>query len=134
MKQCNHGLWLRLGFGVFLAVWGLDRIVRVDMWASESLMGHFYGAMGLMHIFIISLGASQLLIALSLFTNCLVRYSSILLLAMLTVSTFVTISPMLQYLFLGGNPIPAIIFVDHFPLLAGAWAIFAHAKQKQGAC
>lgn len=98
------------------------------MWASESLMGHFYGNLGLMHVFVISLGIAQLLIALSFFTNCMVKYTSLLLLAMLTVSTVVTISPLCHYLFQGGNPIPAIIFVDHFPLLAGGWAIFAHSK------
>lgn len=130
MKTLNHTLWLRLGFGVFLGVWGLDRIVRVDTWATDSLMGSFYGAMGLMQVFVIGLGVAQLLIALSFFTNLLVRYTSLLLLAMLVVSTFVTISPLFQYLLHGGNPLPAIIFVDHFPLLAGAWVIFAHSKQR----
>ena len=128
LKELNHDLWLRIGFGLFLVVWGLDRIVRVDAWASESLMGSFYGSIGLMPTFVIALGVAQLLIALSFFTNYLVKYSSLLLLSMLTVSTFVTIFPLFQYLLLGGNPIPAIIFVDHFPLLAGAWAIFVHSK------
>ncbi len=129
MKTFNHALGLRMGFGIFLGVWGFDRIIRVDAWASDSLMGSFYGEMGLMPLFVIALGVSQLLIALSFFTNILVKYSSVILLGMLVVSTVVTISPMMQYLLQGGNPIPAIIFVDHFPLLAGAWAVFAHSKK-----
>jgi len=128
MKKINHDLLLRFGFGIFLAVWGLDRVLRVDMWASESLMGHFYGSLGLMHAFVIALGLMQLVIAMSLFTNYLVKYSSLLLLAMIAVSTIITIVPLVTYLGQGGSPIPSILFVDHFPLLAGAWAIFVHSK------
>jgi len=130
MKKINHDVVLRIGFAIFLIVWGLDRIIRVDAWASDTLMGYFYGEMGLMPIFVIGLGIAQIIIALSFITNRLVKQTSLLLLAMLTVSTFITITPLYTYLIQGGNPVPAIIFIDHFPLLAGAWAIFDHAKQQ----
>ncbi len=128
MKTINCDFWLRIGFSIFLLVWGIDRIIRVDTWTSESLMGSFYGDMGLMPIFIIGLGVAQVLIASSFITNYLVKYTSLVLLGMLAVSTFVTINLLYQYVMHGGTPIPAIIFVDHFPLLAGAWVIFARAK------
>jgi len=128
MKKLNHYLLLRLGFGVFLVVWGFDRILRVDMWASESLMGYFYGSLGLISVFVIALGIMQLCIALSFFTNYQVKYSSLLLLAMFGVSTIITIVPLFTYLIHGGNPVPGILFIDHLPLLAGTWAIYENSK------
>ncbi|NGX58240.1 MAG: hypothetical protein K940chlam3_01145 [Chlamydiae bacterium] len=124
----NHDLILRIGFGIFLLIWGLDRFFRAEDWATESLMGHFYGNLGMQVVFVAGLGIVQVLIALSFFSNILVKYSSLLLLAMLIVSTIITIQPMMNYLINGGAPIPAILFSDHFPLLAGGWAIFAHSK------
>ncbi len=129
MKKMDHGLWLRIGFGIFLVIWGLDRVIRAKLWASDSLMGHFYGSIGLMTGFVIALGIVQLLIALSFFTNYQVRCTSLILFAMLIISTFVTIVPLFTYLFKGGNPIPSILFSDHFPLLAGAWAVYVHSRK-----
>lgn len=127
-KKQDHFFWLRLGFGIFLAIWGCDRFLRADIWATESLMGHFYGNMGMMVGFVKALGIAQLLIALSFFTNYYVKYTSLVLFGMFVVSTFVTIVPLWTYLTQGGAPVPPILFADHFPLLAGAWAIFAHSK------
>ena len=124
----NHDFWLRVGFGIFLVIWGFDRVIRAEYWATESLMGYFYGRIGLMTGFVAVLGVAQLLIALSFFTNYQVKYTSLALLAMVIVSSFVCFTPMFNYLVYGGNPIPAILFADHFPLLAGAWAIFIHSK------
>ena len=126
----SHHLLLRIGFGIFLAIWGIDRIIRAPMWATDSLMGHFYGALGSMTVFVIALGILQLLIALSFFTNYKVKYTSLILLAMIVVSTLITLRPMFNYLLFGGAPIPAILFADHFPLLAGAWAIYVHSVKK----
>ena len=125
----KHDVLLRIGFGIFLAIWGIDRIIRAQLWATESLMGHFYGSLGLITGFVILLGIVQLLIALSFFTNYQVRYTSLILLAMIIASTLITLGPMFNYLLFGGPPIPAILFADHFPLLAGAWAIFAHTAK-----
>lgn len=128
MKKLDHYTWLRIGFGIFLVIWGADRIIRVNTWASSALMGSFYGGLGLMPIFVMALGAAQLGIALSLFSNRYVKHSSLLLLSMLSVSTLITITPLATYLIQGGNPVPSILFADHFPLLAGAWALFEHSK------
>ena len=124
----HHGLLLRIGFAIFLAIWGLDRFFRADLWASEGLMGHFYGDLGLKVGFVAGLGIAQVLIALSFLINFQVKYTSLLLLAMLMVSTVVTMMPLVNYLIFGGVPVPAILFSDHFPLIAGAWAIHAHCK------
>lgn len=126
--KANHDLLLRLGFAIFLAIWGLDRVFRADLWATEGLMGHFYGNLGLVVGFVAAIGALQVLIALSFLFNFQVKYTSLLLLAMLVVSTVVTIAPLVNYLVSGGSPVPAILFSDHFPLMAGAWAIYAHCK------
>jgi len=128
MGKLDHGFWLRIGFAIFLAIWGFDRVLRADMWATESLMGHFYGNLGLIKGVIQALGVLQLLIALSFVTNYQVLYTSLILMAMLIVSTFVTMVPMTSYLIYGGAPIPAILFADHFPLLAGGYSIYCHAK------
>lgn len=61
----NYELLLRIGFAIFLAIWGLDRVFRADLWASEGLMGHFYGDLGLRVGFVMGLGIAQALIALS---------------------------------------------------------------------
>ena len=126
MMKYKHDLLLRYGFGIFLAIWGLDRIIRASSWATDSLMGHFYGSLGLMTNFVILLGIVQVLIALSFFINYKVKYTSLFLLAMIVASTIITLRPLFNYLFFGGAPIPAILFADHFPLMAGAFAIFAH--------
>ena len=125
----KHYLFLRIGFAIFLVIWGLDRVIRASSWATDSLMGHFYGSLGLVTNFIILLGIVQLLIALSLFVNYKVKYTSLVLLAMIIVSTLITLRPMFDYLLFGGAPIPAILFADHFPLMAGAWAIYGHAAK-----
>jgi len=131
IMKFKHDLILRFGFGIFLAIWGIDRVIRAPFWATESLMGHFYGSLGLITGFVIALGIIQLLIALSFFANFQVKYTSLFLLAMIITSILITLRPMFDYLLFGGTPIPAILFADHFPLLAGAWAIFAHtAKAK----
>jgi len=132
----SHDLILRYGFGIFLAIWGFDRIFRAPLWATDSLMGHFYGTIGLMIGFVILLGVVQVLIALSFFVNYQVKWTSLVLLVMLIGSTFITLAPMINYLIYGGAPVPAILFADHFPLMAGAWSIYAHSamsKQQQGA-
>lgn len=131
MKRFNHDFWLRVGFGIFLVIWGWDRAYRAESWATEGLMGHFYGDIGLIVNAIRLLGIVQLLLAASFFTNYLVKYSAVILMAMLIVSTAITLRPMFEYLINGGNPVPAIIFADHFPLIAGAWAIFAHATNRK---
>jgi|GEM_PF-2544287 len=133
MSKNNHDLWLRIGFGIFLAIWGIDRVIRAKYWATESLMGHFYGEMGMMTGFVVVLGIVQIILAISLFTNYQVRITSLVLITMLLVSTLVTIRPLITYLINGGNPVPSIIFSDHFPLLAGAWAIFAHSREAKKA-
>jgi len=125
----KHDLFLRIGFAIFLVIWGLDRIIRSSFWATDNLMGHFYGSLGLMTNFVIILGIVQLLIALSFLVNYKVKYTSLLLLAMIIVSTFITLRPMFNYLLFGGTPIPAILFADHFPLMAGAFAIYVHAAK-----
>ncbi|MFZ0565492.1 MAG: hypothetical protein WAM28_04835 [Chlamydiales bacterium] len=128
MSKYNHAIWLRFGFGIFLLIWGINRIMRAKMWASPELMGQFYGKVGSMPIFIALLGIVQLLIALSFFTNFFVKYTSIILLVMFLVSTAVTIVPMFNYLLKGGSPVPAIFFADQFPLMAGTLTIFLHSK------
>jgi hypothetical protein len=47
---------------------------------------------------------------------------------MFVASFIVTIVPLATYIVSGGTPIPNILFVDHFPLLAGAWAIYATSE------
>lgn len=126
--KANHDFILRLGFAIFLAIWGFDRILRAELWATENLMGHFYGDLGLVTNFVAGLGIVQILIAASLLFNYQVKYTSLFLLAMIFVSTVITMTPMINYLVSGGPPVPAILFSDHFPLMAGAWAIYAHCK------
>jgi len=124
----KHDLFLRIGFGIFLLIWGLDRFFRADAWATESLMGHFYGNFGLIVWIVAGLGIAQVLIAISFFTNIYVKYTSLVLFAMTITSLIVTIVPLVNYLISGGPPIPAMLFSDHFPLIAGAWTIHAHAS------
>ena len=46
MKKIDHMLFLRIGFGIFFLFWGLERSLRVDTWASENMLGSFYGSLG----------------------------------------------------------------------------------------
>jgi len=127
-KKLNHDLVLRIGFAIFLLIWGFDLLLKSQQWATDSLMGEYYGRLGLQPGAVTALGIVQLIIAFSFLFHRWVKFTSILLFVMLLVSTLALLPSMLAYLSIGGTPLPAILFADHFPLLAGAWAVYAHNK------
>ena len=128
MKKIDHMLFLRIGFGIFFLFWGLERSLRVDTWASENMLGSFYGSLGAISALVMIVGLIQILIALSFFANYKTKITSSIALIMVAASLVVTIVPLVTYLFYGGNPIPNILFLDHFPILAGLVAIYDHSK------
>jgi len=127
-KKNAHGQWLRIGFGIFFLIWGLDKVFRTDTWANPQMLGSFYGNIGAITQLVVIIGLVQILIAISFFANKHTDKASIAALVMIGASTLVTIVPLAKYVIGGGTPIPTILFVDHFPLLAGAYAIYRHAK------
>ena len=128
MKKIDHMLFLRIGFGIFFLFWGLERSLRVDTWASENMLGSFYGSLGAISALVIIVGLIQILIALSFLANYKTKITSSIALIMVAASLVVTIVPLVTYLLIGGNPIPNILFLDHFPILAGLVAIYDHSK------
>jgi len=128
MPKKKHGQLLRIGFGIFFLIWGLDKVFRTETWANSDMLGSFYGSIGTMTNVVIIIGVIQILVALSFFANKYTDKSAIAALIMIGASTLITIVPLVKYVISGGMPIPAILFVDHFPLLAGAYAIYSHAK------
>jgi hypothetical protein len=128
MKKLDANLVLRIGFGIFFLMWGIERIRRVDFWASEKALGHFYGSAGAMNWLVIALGIVSVLLALSFFANFKAKIAVVVALVMIAASLIVTFVPLMTYFFSGGTPIPTMLFVDHFPLLGGAWAIYATSE------
>lgn len=128
MKKIDYMLFLRIGFAIFFLFWGLDRLLRVDTWANEQMLGSFYGSLGAVSALVIIVGIIQILIALSFLANYKTKITSSIALVMVAASLVVTIVPLVTYLLNGVNPIPNILFLDHFPLLAGLLVIYAHAK------
>lgn len=129
----NFGLWLRIGFGIFLAIWGLEFVLRADYWATESYFAHYYGNVDLISNAFLIAGVIQLIIAISFFVNSRVKCSSIVLFIFLIISTIATLGPLINYLVEGGYPIPALLFSYHFPLLAGSWALISSSHEPKRA-
>ena len=127
MIKLDVNMVLRIGFGIFFLMWGIDRIRRVDHWASDQFLGSFYGSSGSVAWLVIAVGIVQVLVGLAFFANIKVKMAALISLAIMATSLVVTIGPMAKYIWKGGSPIPSFLFVDHFPLLAGAWAIYATA-------
>ena len=125
MKKLDLNLVLRIAFGIFFLVWGIDKIRRADFWASDQALGSFYGTITLL---VVALAVVQVLLALAFFTNFKAEIAAVIALIMLASSLVVTFIPLVTYISSGGTPIPNILFVDHFPLLAGAWGIYATSK------
>ena len=128
MNNINTNTILRIGFGIFFLIWGAERILRTDQWASTQLLGNFYGSAGTINALVLSLGIVQVLMALAFFTNFKVRIAAAMALVFIGSSLIVTIIPLLTYLVKGGTAIPYILFTDHFPLLGGAWVVFATSE------
>jgi hypothetical protein len=128
MKKLNPNLALRLGFGFFFLMWGIERIRRADFWASEQALGNFYGSAGAINWLVIALGIVSVLLALAFFANLKAKIAAVIALVMIASSLIVTFVPLVTYIFSGGTPIPNMLFVDHFPLLGGAWAIYATSE------
>ena len=128
MNNINTNTILRIGFGIFFLIWGAERILRTDQWASPQLLGSFYGSAGTINALVLSLGIVQVLMALAFFTNFKVRIAAATAMVLIGSSLIVTIVPLLTYLVNGGTAIPYILFTDHFPLLGGAWAVFATSE------
>lgn len=128
MKKLDANLVLRVGFGIFFLVWGIERIRRAELWASEEMLGSFYGAPGTITLLVIVFAVVQVLVALAFFANFKAKIAAVVALVMFASSLIVTIVPLVTYILSGGTPIPNILFLDHFPLLAGAWAIYATSE------
>ena len=128
MKKLDLNLVLRIAFGIFFLVWGIDKIRRADFWASDQALGSFYGRAGTITLLVVALAVVQVLLALAFFTNFKAEIAAVIALIMLASSLVVTFIPLVTYISSGGTPIPNILFVDHFPLLAGTWAIYATSK------
>ncbi len=128
MLKLNTNFILRIAFGFFFLMWGIDKVRRTDLWASEDMLGSFYGSPGAISLLVLAVGIVQILVALALFINFKVKIAALVSLAMIASSVVVTIVPMVTYIYKGGSPIPNLLFVDHYPLLAGAWAIYATSE------
>jgi len=124
----SAGMVLRIAFGVYFLLWGIEKIRRAGLWGSEQMLGSFYGSMGSVSELVILVGIVQLLVALAFLANFKTRIASIAAFGMIASSLFVTFVPMVTYIFSGGTPIPNFLFTDHFPMLGGVWAIYATAK------
>ncbi len=128
MKKLGANLVLRVAFGIFFLLWGIERIRRVDFWASEQALGNFYGSAGAINWLVIALGIVSVLLALAFFANFKAKIAAVVALVMIASSLIVTFVPLVTYIFSGGSPIPNMLFVDHFPLLGGAWALYATSE------
>lgn len=128
MIKLTTNFLLRIGFGIFFLMWGVDRVRRTDVWANEEMLGSFYGNLGTLSLLVLVVGIVQILVAIALILNFKVKIAAILGLVMIVSSTAVTIVPLVTYICNGGSPIPRLLFVDHFPLLAGIWAIYATSE------
>jgi uncharacterized membrane protein YphA (DoxX/SURF4 family) len=128
MKKLDANLVLRIAFGIFFLVWGIERIRRADLWASEQMLGGYYGSAGTITLLVIVLAIVQVLVALAFFANFKVKIASVIALVMFAASFIVTIGPLVVYIFSGGTPLPTILFVDHFPLIGGALAIYTTSE------
>ena len=128
MKKLDANLILRIGFGIFFLLWGIERIRRADLWASEHMLGSFYGSAGTLIWLVIGLNIVQVLLALAFFVNFKAKIAAVVALVMIASSLVVTIVPLVTYICSGGTPIPNMLFVDHFPLLGGALAIYATSE------
>ncbi len=128
MRNISAGTVLRIGFGIYFLLWGIEKIRRADVWSGEGMLGSFYGSPGSVTGLVILVGIIQLLVALAFLANFQARIASIVALVMIASSFFVTIGPMMAYICYGGMPIPSFLFTDHIPMLAGVWAIYATAK------
>jgi len=42
MKNADINSALRMGFGVFFMIWGVERLMRTDTWASTQMLGNFF--------------------------------------------------------------------------------------------
>ena len=125
MKKLGANLVLRMGFGFFFLMWGIEKLRRAELWASEEMLGSFYGNAGAIAWLVMAFAVVQVLIAVAFFANYQVKIASIVALVMIASSVVVTIVPLVTYICTGGAPLPAFLFVDLFPLLAGVWAIYA---------
>jgi len=123
MIKLSNTAVLRIGYGIFFLVWGLERACRTSTWASDQMLGGFYGELGANYWLVFGVAIIGIIVALSFFFNIKTKITSWIALAMISASTVVTMKPLFTYLLTGGTPLPYILFVDHFPLLAGAWVI-----------
>ena len=128
MKNADINSALRMGFGIFFMIWGVERLMRTDQWASANMLGNFYGHGGTVYGLVLTVAIVQLLIALAFFTNFQTKTASVVALVMISSSIVVTIVPMVTYLIQGGTPIPNVLFADHYPLLAGVVAMYATSE------
>ena len=128
MKKLDTNLVLRIAFGIFFLLWGIERIRRADVWASAQALGSFYGSAGTLTWLVIALGIVSVLLALAFFANLKAKIAAVIALVMIASSLIVTFIPLVTYIFSGGTPIPNMLFVDHFPLLGGAWGIYATSE------
>jgi uncharacterized membrane protein YphA (DoxX/SURF4 family) len=128
MKKLDANLVLRVAFGIFFFFWGIERIRRADLWASEEMLGSFYGSAGTLTLLVIVIAIVQVLVALAFFANFKAKIAAVIALVMFASSLIVTFVPLVTYILSGDTPIPNILFLDHFPLLGGAWAIYATSE------
>jgi len=98
MKKIDYMLFLRIGFAIFFLFWGLDRLLRVDTWANEQMLGSFYGSLGAVSALVIIVGIIQILIALSFLANYKTKITSSIALVMVAASLVVTIVPLVTSL------------------------------------
>ena len=129
MIKQDANLILRIGFGLFFLLWGIEKIRRVELWASNQMLGSFYGSSGTNVWLVFAVGIVQVLVALSFLANIRPRNGAIISMVMIASSIVVTAVPMVTYIAQGGVPIPSFLFVDHFPLLAGALAIYVTSEK-----
>ena len=130
MKKIDANMALRIGFGIFFLMWGIEKLRRTELWASDQMLGSFYGSMGAVTVVVMAFAALQVIVGIAFFANIKVKIAALISMAMITSSIVVTIVPLMTYIFQSGAPLPAFLFVDHAPLLAGAWAIYATADKK----
>lgn len=123
MRKLTNFVVLRYGFGIFFLLWGSERALRTSTWANEQMLGGFYGNLGTLHWLVFAIAIMSIIVALSFFFNFKIKITSYIALGMIFASAVVCAKPLVTYLMMGGNPIPSMLFVDHFPLFAGVWVI-----------
>lgn len=111
-------LLTRLGFGLFLAIWGANKLLNPQ--GTQRIFEVFYGWSGLGTSMSVLLGALQIVLGLAIMTGFVKTISYGLGVLIHAVSTFATLSHLLMPFAKGSN----LLFFAAVPVLLAAVGLF----------